>query len=54
MEPASRLDRAIATPAAAADLASAIRALPQEMLRYKQIEPFAGEVLAWLEAAPRA
>ena len=39
---------------AAADLASAIRALPQEMLRYKQIEPFATEVLAWLEAAPRA
>ena len=50
----TRLDRAIATRAAAADLASAIRALPQDMLRYKQIEPFVMEVLTWLEAAPRA
>ena len=50
----TRLDRAIATGPAAADLASAIRALPQEMLRYKQIEPFAREVLAWLEDRTRA
>ncbi len=50
----TRLDRAIATRTTAADLASAIRALPQDMLRYKQIEPFAMEVLAWLEAAPKA
>jgi hypothetical protein len=50
----TRLDRAVATPAAAADLASALRAMPQDMLRYKQIEPFALELLAWLDAAPRA
>lgn len=46
----TRLDRAIATPAAAADLASAIAAMPLEMQRYKHIAPFAPALLAWLAA----
>jgi hypothetical protein len=46
----TRLDRAIATPEAAADLASAIVAMPPEMQRYKQIAPFAPALLAWLAA----
>jgi hypothetical protein len=50
----TRLDRAVATPAAAADLAQALRAMPLDMLRYKQIEPFVMDLLAWLDAAPRA
>ena len=50
----TRLDRAIATPAQAADLASALRAMPPDMRRYKQIEPFAEDLLAWLDAASTA
>jgi hypothetical protein len=46
----TRLDRAVATPEAAADLASAIVAMPIEMQRYKQIAPFAPALLAWLAA----
>ena len=46
----TRLDRAVTAPAAAADLASALRAMPVEMQRYKQIAPFAPALLAWLEA----
>jgi hypothetical protein len=46
----TRLDRAIATPQAAADLASAIAAMPLEMQRYKQVAAFAPALLAWLAA----
>ncbi|HXQ51299.1 MAG TPA: DUF3445 domain-containing protein [Stellaceae bacterium] len=46
----TRLDRAIATPQAARDLADALGAMPEEMLRYKQIAPFAPALSAWLEA----
>ena len=45
----TRLDRAIATRAAASGLASALRAMPPEMLHYKHIAPFAPELLAWLD-----
>ena len=44
----TRLDRAIATPRAAADLAGAIEAMPPAMQRYKQIAPFAPALRAWL------
>lgn len=46
----TRLDRAITAPTAAAELAGAVRALPIEMLRYKQIAPFAPALLTWLAA----
>jgi dimethylamine monooxygenase subunit A len=46
----ARLDRAIVAPDAAADLASALRSMPAEMQRYKQIAPFAPALIAWLEA----
>ena len=45
----TRLDRAIATRAAASGLASALRAMPPEMLHYKHIAPFAPDLLAWLD-----
>ena len=43
------LAAAIGTPAAAADLAAAIRAMPEAMRQYKRISPFAQAVLAWLD-----
>ena len=46
----TRLDRAIVAPAAAADLASALHAMPAEMQRYKQMAPFVPALVAWLEA----
>jgi dimethylamine monooxygenase subunit A len=45
----TRLDRAITTPDVARDLADALRAMPQEMQRYKHIAPFAPALAAWLE-----
>lgn len=46
----TRLDQAVATPKAAADLATAIGAMPLAMREYKQIAPFAPALLAWLAA----
>lgn len=46
----TRLDAAIRTPASAADLAGAIRAMPPAMQAYKRIAPIAAALLAWLEA----
>jgi hypothetical protein len=50
----TRLDRAVVTASAAAGLSSALSAMPPEMRRYKQIEPFADNLLAWLDAAATA
>ncbi len=44
------LARALRTREDAADLASAIRTMPQDMQRYKAIAPFAATLLEWLEA----
>jgi Haem-dependent oxidative N-demethylase, alpha subunit-like len=44
------LARAIATREAAADLESALAAMPEAMRRYKGIEPFAPALGAWLTA----
>jgi hypothetical protein len=46
----TRLDRAIATRASAAELAALVRALPEATRRYKQIAPVAAPLLAWLDA----
>lgn len=43
------LDRAVVRPQQALDLAAAIRAMPPEMQRYKQIAPHATTLLAWLD-----
>lgn len=43
------LAAAIRTPADAADLAAAIRAMPEAIRHYKRIAPFAPAVLAWLD-----
>ncbi|HXP30213.1 MAG TPA: DUF3445 domain-containing protein [Stellaceae bacterium] len=43
------LAAAIRMPADAADLAAAIRAMPEDMRRYKRIALFAPAVLAWLD-----
>ena len=43
------LARAIQTPAVAARLAEAIRALPDALQRYKNIGPFRPPLLAWLD-----
>ncbi len=44
-----RLEHAIGTPALAARLAEAIRALPSELNRYKSIGTFREAVLGWLD-----
>jgi hypothetical protein len=44
------LASAIAAPVSAAELASLIRAMPEEMRRYKVIAPIASALLAWLDA----
>jgi hypothetical protein len=44
-----RLDRVLGTPALAARLAEAIRALPSELNRYKSIGTFREAVLGWLD-----
>ena len=44
------LARVIGTPALAARLAEAIRALPQEINRYKSLGTFRAAVLGWLDA----
>jgi hypothetical protein len=45
-----QLGRVIGTPALAARLAEAIRALPQEINRYKSLGTFRAAVLGWLDA----
>jgi hypothetical protein len=44
------LDRVIARPERAATLASAVRALPAEILHYKSVLPFRDPLLQWLDA----
>ena len=44
------LGSALRTRADAADLALALRTMPEEMQRYKAIAPFAAPLLEWLEA----
>lgn len=48
------LDRVIATPADAADLAGAIRDMSPAMLRYKHLTAVAPALLAWLAARAQA
>ena len=48
------LRRVAAVPGAAARLAEAVRAMPQEMHLYKSFAPFAGPVLAYLDAKAAA
>lgn len=43
------LARAVSTPALAARLAAAVRALPPEIERYKSLGPFRAAVLGWLD-----
>jgi hypothetical protein len=50
----TRLDRAVRTPATAAELAAAIRAMPETTAQYKQIAPIAPALLAWLDARAAA
>lgn len=50
----TRLGAALRTARSAADLASAIRAMPEPMRRYKEIAPIAPALLAWLDARARA
>jgi len=45
----TRLGAAIAAPAGAAELAAAIRDMPEETRRYKRIAPVAERLLAWLD-----
>jgi Haem-dependent oxidative N-demethylase, alpha subunit-like len=44
------LGSAITRPAAAARLAAAVRALPEETVRYKSLKAFGPALLAWLDA----
>jgi dimethylamine monooxygenase subunit A len=46
----TRLDAAIATAAAARELAALIRDMPEATQAYKHIAPFAAALLAWLDA----
>jgi hypothetical protein len=46
----TRLDRAIRNRASAAELAAAVRAMPEATAQYKQIAPIAPALLAWLDA----
>lgn len=46
----TRLDAAIRTRAAAAELAAALRDMPEDSRRYKHIAPFAAPLLDWLDA----
>jgi dimethylamine monooxygenase subunit A len=48
------LDKAIDRPDRAAALASAVRALPAEIQRYKSLPPFQTSLLQWLDAAAHA
>jgi hypothetical protein len=50
----SRLDQAVTGVADAAAVVETLRTMAPEMQRYKQIEPFAEPLLAWLEAWLRA
>lgn len=50
----TRLDRALAGPGRAADLAAAIRDMTPATQRYKDIAPFAGALLPWLDARAAA
>jgi hypothetical protein len=47
------LATAITTPAVAARLAEAVRALPEETVRYKSLKAFGPAMLAWLDARSR-
>ena len=47
------LAQACAGPAEAARLAGAVRALPEEMQRYKDMLPFRAALLDWLDAPGR-
>jgi Haem-dependent oxidative N-demethylase, alpha subunit-like len=49
----TRLDAAIASPGSAAELAAAIRDMPEETRCYKRIAPIAPALLAWLDARAR-
>jgi dimethylamine monooxygenase subunit A len=44
------LGTAIASPVSAAEMASLVRGMPEEMRRYKVIAPIAPALLAWLDA----
>jgi hypothetical protein len=44
------LATAITRPAIAAQLAEAVRALPEETVRYKSLKAFGPALLAWLDA----
>ncbi len=44
------LQRAIATPQAASRLAEAVRALPEQTVRYKSLKVFGSALLAWLDS----
>ena len=46
----TRLDAAIGSRASAAELAAALRDMPEESRRYKHIAPIAAALLAWLDA----
>jgi dimethylamine monooxygenase subunit A len=45
----TRLDAAIASPGAAADLAAALREMPEATRRYKHIAPILPALLGWLD-----
>lgn len=49
-----RLDSVIRTPAIAARLADAVRALPEEIVHYKSLRPVRGALLDWLDRAAAA
>jgi hypothetical protein len=49
----TRLAVAIRTPESAAELAAALREMPEDTRRYKNIAPFAAPLIAWLEARAR-
>lgn len=50
----TRLDDAIRSAQAAAELAAAVRDMSEEMRRYKRIAPIATELLGWLDARAHA
>ena len=43
------LAMAITTPAVAAQLAEAVRALPEETMNYKSLKAYGSALLAWLD-----
>ncbi len=45
----TRLDAAIRSPVSAAELAGALRDMPEDSRRYKHIAPIAAALLAWLD-----